>query len=55
MQNLYIVNLGLKKLGLSRDRIHHLENWDLEIKKTSFKKSRRKILKSSLELQKSRD
>ncbi len=35
MQNLNIVNLGVKKLGLSRDRIRRLEILDLDIKKNS--------------------
>jgi hypothetical protein len=32
MQNLDTVNLGIKKLGLSRDRIRHLEILDLDNK-----------------------
>jgi hypothetical protein len=35
MQNLDIVNLGSKKLGLTRDRIRRLEILDLDIKKNS--------------------
>jgi hypothetical protein len=35
MQNLGIVNLGSKKLGLTRDRIRRLEILDLGIKKNS--------------------
>jgi hypothetical protein len=35
MQNLDIVNLGSKKLGLTRDRIRPLEILDLDIKKNS--------------------